>query len=101
MEKGDLISRQALIEAGRNIHVAVTNLTSAQRIVSVQGGLFLKAVEDAPTVDAVPVVHGRWEKFGYDFCCSACGVYQCGHYIGMTNYCPNCGAKMDGGDDNG
>jgi hypothetical protein len=41
-------------------------------------------------------VHGRWEKFGYDLRCSACGVYQCGLYIGMTNYCPNCGAKMDG-----
>ena len=49
-----------------------------------------------PRVDAVEVVHGRWEKFGYDFRCSACGVYQCGHYIGMTNYCPNCGAKMEG-----
>lgn len=52
------------------------------------------------TVDAVPIVHGRWGKFGYDLRCSVCGVYQSGFYIGMTNYCPNCGAKMDG-DKNG
>ena len=48
-----------------------------------------------PVIDAVEVMHGRWEKFGYDLRCSACGVYQCGLYMGMTNYCPNCGAKMD------
>ena len=54
-------------------------------------------IKDAPTVDAVEVVHGRWDAvFEYeDFqhaYCSACGKRS--EY--MTNYCPNCGAKMDG-----
>lgn len=53
-------------------------------------------IGNAETVYKIPEVHGRWEKFGYDLRCSACGVYQCGFYIGMTNYCPSCGAKMDG-----
>ena len=58
---------------------------------------FLDDVWDAPTVDAVEVVHGRWdavfeyEDFQYAYC-SACGKRS--EY--MTNYCPNCGAKMDG-----
>jgi hypothetical protein len=63
-------------------------------------------INQFPTVDAVEVVHGRWEK-EYDsngvdrgWKCSHCkrSVYQ------MTfepyEYCPHCGAKMDG-DGNG
>lgn len=59
-------------------------------------------IDDAPTVDAVPVKHGRWLRVGYIENtwlvseCSACG-YQT---IDAGNYCTNCGAKMDG-DDNG
>ena len=60
-------------------------------------------VESAPTVDAVEVVHGRWieqEKytFGTMYDCSICGtrILDNGH---SWNYCPNCGAKMDGGVD--
>ena len=58
--------------------------------------------------DAVEVVHGRWivEVDGNfrNVKCSACGKdYAC--HTGMLqlqnlNYCPNCGAKMDG-DGNG
>ena len=55
-----------------------------------------------PTVDAVEVVHGRWETvssmLGY-LCCSECkDVYIWETWLedGKWNYCPNCGAKMDG-----
>ncbi len=62
------------------------------------------AVENAPTIDAVPVRHGRWEAFEdmmLDTCyrCSECGREF--YLEGGTpqeneyNYCPNCGAKMD------
>ena len=52
-----------------------------------------------PTVDAVEVVHGRWGDtpgvFGY--ICSQCNkVMVPDRYDGEMNYCPNCGAKMDG-----
>ena len=58
---------------------------------------------DVPTVDAVPVVHGRWEWLGPNrlvpecMCgtCSACKVRS--KYIVNTDICPNCGATMDGG----
>ncbi len=52
-------------------------------------------VKAAPAADVAPVVHGRWVGSAYDFCCSACGVYQ-NFYTGRQNYCPNCGARMDG-----
>lgn len=50
--------------------------------------------------DAVPVVHGRWNMIlrgNYE--CSVCGCipYYAGR-IDTLNYCPNCGAKMDGGE---
>ena len=54
--------------------------------------------------DIAPVRHGRWiehEKytFGVMYDCSICDnlILDNGH---SWNYCPNCGAKMDGGDGN-
>ena len=70
------------------------------------------SLADVPTVDAVEVVHGRWELHGNDddcgcsYFCSNCHesyeedwFYVHGQYRHL-NYCPNCGAKMDG-DGNG
>ena len=57
-------------------------------------------IDSAPTVDAVPVVHGRWHEFEATdgIVCSECGrawniIDNCTETF---NYCPNCGAKMDG-----
>ena len=66
-----------------------------------------RVVDESHTV---PVVHGRWihtkiedSDWGGTFNSWKCSV--CGYYAGRnptgTNYCPNCGAKMDGGEDNG
>ena len=61
-------------------------------------------VNNIPDVDAVEVVHGVWEVCEDDwneevtYKCSNCGdelVTLCGFEIDW-NYCPNCGAKMDG-----
>lgn len=54
----------------------------------------------APAADVSPVVHGQKIEDGDIGCfwlCSLCG--ECLPY--GANYCPNCGAKMDGGSDNG
>lgn len=60
-------------------------------------------IEALPTEDVAPVVHGRWIhdgrriEGGIDWChCSECGKSD--NFCARTNYCPNCGAKMDGGD---
>ena len=58
-----------------------------------------KFIENAPTVDAVPVVHGRWiHKGAWHIECSECN-YILAHIGEAKNYCPNCGAKMDGGNE--
>lgn len=55
-------------------------------------------VDAQPAADVVPVVHGQKIEDGDIGCfwlCSLCG--ECLPY--GANYCPNCGAKMDGGAD--
>ena len=74
------------------------------------GGYYLaedalnESIRTAPTVDAVEVKHGRWiDHLVRDWRCSECGekihkVRQVDGYCydDMPNYCPKCGAKMDG-----
>jgi len=61
---------------------------------------FIEDIEEAPTVDAVPVVHGRWIKDGDYVVCSECGEDHAWDEYRAT-YCEDCGAKMDGGLDDG
>ena len=70
------------------------------------------SLADIPTVDAKPVVHGRWIPLEYDgfadgnpvldlWECSECQEEHSGDEDTLTPYCPNCGAKMDGGNEDG
>ena len=70
---------------------------------------FKVAINKATTVDAVEVVHGEWSTIGDDYLglialkCSKCNQeywFEEEPPIKIYNYCPNCGAKMDG-DGNG
>lgn len=56
---------------------------------------------DIPSADVAPVMHGHWvESFKVNatptlrsrWTCSWCGNVQT---YGATDYCPNCGARMD------
>ena len=57
----------------------------------------LDEVECFQPSDVAPVVHGQWimhdDEFGLTCECSVCHIET----MGDGNYCPNCGAKMDGG----
>ena len=60
-----------------------------------------------PAADVAPVRHGKWivtnefnDVLDMDvekYTCSACGEYRltASGLSQATNYCPNCGAKMD------
>ena len=68
-------------------------------------GVWKNDLDAAPTIDAAPVVHGRWILLGkneHDYetsveeKCSLCGRYVYRYDTELQdNYCPNCGAKMD------
>lgn len=62
--------------------------------------ILIKRLSQEPTIDAAPVVHGEWielhEENGHEV--GTCS--HCRHVRIVDNYCPNCGAKMDGGNGN-
>lgn len=74
-------------------------------------------ITETPAADVVEVVHGRWgDRYGGKYAnplyeCSECkgtARYQQNYDVldnglwlqDLTDYCPHCGAKMDGGADN-
>ena len=69
---------------------------------------FKKAIKKMPKgiiADVAPVRHGRWIDKGEYAICMECGGRSGTQYDGveliplMTQFCPNCGCRMDGGDD--
>ena len=75
---------------------------------------FIFTIEHTPTIDAVPVRHGRWVEYGenkdgtHNIHCSVCdaGFKSKGHANSYYTkrkyrYCPSCGTKMDEEKDNG
>ena len=100
--------------------IRADNLMERFRIVAQSGGPVVyhvsdicATIEDEATeepVDAVEVVHGRWEHYRtgcyFNVKCTACGVNAISvntTFFGYLptvswNYCPNCGAKMDKGE---
>lgn len=61
----------------------------------------IQIINEAPTADVAPVVHGHWIRQDESFTRFKCSNPECGieNCSGFENYCPNCGAKMDGGGD--
>lgn len=81
------IEREAL---ERKIHTGMTIIQAMQVIV------------DEPAADVVEVRNARWindgDEYFPDIKCERCGQRKpilLGNFY--FNYCPNCGAKMDGG----
>ena len=70
------------------------------KAVLIQNSKIWQQVKDLPTVDAVPVRHGKWlpENRTMDayWVCSCCGFPSEAHgAFKIYKYCPNCGARMD------
>lgn len=92
---GECIERSAAIKAAK--HAWAKGLEPSQYI------------EILPAADVAPVVHGRWDDSGrYTFPggsttvrCTNCGcaLTESEYHLNNWNYCPVCGAKMDGGAD--
>lgn len=98
----EYIEREALIEdldaATKNEGMGLLISKTLQRYI-----------KRAPAADVAPVVHGRWLHSHYEDCsehfeivkCSNCDfdAYAMAFFVRSGNYCPNCGARMDGGFD--
>lgn len=61
------------------------------------------ALRSVPAADVMLVVHGQWETSSDRPDTLICSVCKCGFDMWKHdphNYCPNCGARMDGGVNN-
>ena len=81
------------------------NREKAKRLLHIEYAYAAEQLlDEIPAADVAPVVHGRWIEDHDYLKCPECGVMVKRDFtflnIGNWNYCPNCGAKMDGGVDN-
>jgi hypothetical protein len=65
-------------------------------------GSVFRAINRQIAADVAPVVHGLWVEHLDEMECSVCKRQwnYCDNDTNTFNFCPNCGAKMDGGADN-
>ena len=57
---------------------------------------YIDRIKTLSAADVAEVRHGRWIASHDEFC--ACSICKYPVYVGwnQTNYCPKCGARMDG-----
>ena len=64
----------------------------------------IETVKHLPSADVEPVRHGKWIEDHDYLKCPECGVMVKRDFtffdVGDWNFCPNCGAKMEGGAEN-
>ena len=70
--------------------------------IDLSGEKFEAAIRKIQAADVAPVRHAKWEAVvGSDgkeyMVCTGCRKQQ--DLTGVFSYCPNCGCRMDGGDD--
>jgi hypothetical protein len=69
--------------------------------IGVENAVTIRAINEAPTIDAAPVVRGEWVKcddYKGWLVCSVChDCYVDNEWVNgkKWRYCPNCGAKME------
>lgn len=94
----DHISREALLKLiGTMPSSPITD--REERLIRA----FISTVKTFLAADVRPVVRGKWESHGEGFkwvyICSACGYVDGYPLNDRMNFCPNCGAWMDGDGD--
>lgn len=110
MKMTEYIDREKVIDVICRLIAEVDDVNegmySEEFLNGYQAGLELAElrVNDIPAADVCPEKHGAWSDkmvgvrdemflgdFHFGFKCSECGAV-----LNKTNYCGNCGAKMDG-----
>ena len=106
MAEKEYIEREALIEEAKHnkaVCQAIADIVDVKDIIN-----------NTPVADVAPIRHGHWKKgkgnerptengFVHDnkYVCDCCGWGCCCETKLDFSFCPNCGAKMDGGEENG
>lgn len=99
----EYIERSAAVKAVLRERSPANSVAQNRKLSIIQRDLLT-----IPAADVAPVVHGQWDDSGrYTFPgggtavrCTECGcaLTVSEYHLNNWNYCPVCGAKMDGGD---
>ena len=109
----EYIEREALLEHIAGLSIIITGLSRGRNQLAEFGirykNSILRGINNFPDADVAPVVHGQWDDSGrYTFPggstavrCTNCGcaLTESEYRLNNWNYCPVCGAKMDGSTD--
>lgn len=84
-----------------SIQKALKNVTDDPSCPLFLAAMIEQYIDQEPAADVVEVKHGRWIDKGEYAICMECGGRSGTQYDGveptplMTQFCPNCGARMD------
>ena len=102
-----LIDADALKETLSDLDCEANNADFQSGMEFVMCDFMPKVIDAQPTIETEPVRHGRWIFVGEETMhdgwtyrkhkCTECGFVT----VEAKNFCPHCGAKMDGGAENG
>ena len=100
----EYIEREALMRRIKEIHCSECDNYHGVRCRACWVDDTLDYIDSEPAADVAPVVHGRWEwigpyRYNNDGMIGTCSVCKERLRLFAYNYCPNCGAKMDGDSD--
>ena len=98
----DIMPENTYSAYGKGVHEILTHLINFIR-------------KEMPTIESEPIQHGRWIECDYKslehgmietyqkagLCCSVCRAGFKKSNLTYKQHCAACGAKMDGGADNG
>lgn len=89
-----------LYECREDFYAAVLDILSEDS-TNDRANQIIDAFDYLPTADVEPVRHGHWIYENFYTHCSVCGKMAIYDKYGQeveSDYCPRCGAKMDGGE---
>lgn len=99
MVEKEYIEREALKSKLKNMEATSPNKVYQNAMEDMIYYFIPKIIDEIPSANVALVRHGHWIEcnYGLTFECSECKYPT---EYNLTDYCPNCGARMDG-DKNG
>lgn len=102
MVEKEYIEREALKSKLKNMEATSPNKVYQNAMEDMIYYFIPKIIDEIPSADVAPVRHGRWVNENFYTRCSVCenmAIYDKYGQEVESDYCPNCGARMDGDTD--
>ena len=99
----DLISRDTAIKILNDGGISIRTMLCGDNDIWINLMDAIGEIERVPAVEAKPVRHGKWINAGHDAFTQYRRCSSCARLLANApayDYCPRCGAKMDGDEKN-